>query len=95
MTRNQHLAAHLADALANGRADATSLSDGEWALLLLAAGVHCAAANPDVVARRVLRRRTSHSGYFADNDAPAGIDPGDGTGVDTAFHRPPAPHLLA
>ena len=65
MTRNQKLAVRLAAALSRGRTDPMALSDEQWNLLLLAAGVNCPGANPDFVARRVLSHRAAQSGYFA------------------------------
>ena len=71
MTRNQKLAVRLAAALSRGRTDPMALSDEQWNLLLLAAGINCPGANPDFVARRVLSDRAARSGYFA------GAGPGD------------------
>ena len=66
MTRNQQTAIRLAAALSRGRTDALALSDDQWHLLLLAAGMNCPGANPSVVARRVLNHRAAQTGYFAD-----------------------------
>ena len=85
MTSNQRLAADLADALADGRTDPGSLTDEQWYLLLLSAGINCPGANPGTVARNVLRRRATHSGYFADAEAaPLAREP-----------KPPAPPYAA
>ena len=79
MTTNQLRAVRLARAMSEGRIDAAGLSDDDWSLLLLAAGLNQTAAAPAVVARRVVDAAWGRSGYFgAWGLSPAAVSRADG-----------------
>ena len=65
MTSNQHRAVEVARHLLSGEMSDARLSDGEWHLLLLGAGVNCQGAPLLKVAGRVLDNAERHAGYFA------------------------------
>jgi hypothetical protein len=62
---NQCRAVELAAAVHQARVRSDALPDHDWDLLLLASGVRCAAAAPEVVCRRVLANARACCGYFA------------------------------
>lgn len=64
MTSNQMRAIGLAELLRSGEADAVTLLDPEWHLLLLAAGKSGHRVTPDVIANAVLTNATRRVGYF-------------------------------
>ena len=64
MTSNQTKAVLLARDIAQGRVVAGDLSDNDWVLLVLAAGLSCTAISPAVVSSRVLRNACAQAGYF-------------------------------
>lgn len=68
MTTNQTRALSLARAVSDGRLTSTTISDDDWTLLLLAAGMNHAASTPAVVSRLVLESATAQTGYFWPGD---------------------------
>ena len=64
MTTNQRRAAVLAEQISLGARSPEALSDGEWSLLLLAAGTKAVAAPPATVCRCVMECASRGSGYF-------------------------------
>jgi hypothetical protein len=62
---NQARAVELAAAVGQSRVRTDALPEHDWDLLLLAAGVRCAAAAPEVVCQRVLADAGAGRGYFA------------------------------
>lgn len=70
MTTNQRRAHALAARLSAGEVEADALPEGDWHLLLLAAGVSDAHATPQRLARRVLERAAARAGYFIRATAP-------------------------
>ncbi|HEX8911925.1 MAG TPA: hypothetical protein VF796_06165 [Humisphaera sp.] len=64
MTTNQTRAVVLAREILGGRVDVSTLSDQDWVLLVLAAGVSCTAAGAVVVSSRVLENASAMAGYF-------------------------------
>ena len=79
MTSNQTKAVLLARDIAQGRVAAGELSDDDWILLILAAGLNCTSVSPAVVSNRVLRNACARAGYF-------------GTQWDAGALRQPRPH---
>ena len=65
LTRNQTRAVTVAKQLVCGQIDESNLTDADWHLLLLGAGLNDPRARTLLVAERVLRRATHRSGYFA------------------------------
>jgi hypothetical protein len=72
MTTNQRHAAALAAGVCRGAISPAALSDEEWSLLLLAAGMNAVAARPATVARRALKCARRESGYFRRVTPPPG-----------------------
>lgn len=72
MTSNQRRAIEIAQGVLSGGSNGSLLTDGEWHLLLLGAGLNCHHAPLLNVAGRVLENANRHAGYFA----PAGSDTG-------------------
>ena len=70
MTANQIRAVRLALGVVDEEFNPGDLSDSDWQLLLLAAGVNNVCASPKIVAEQVLRHLTCSSGYFSS----AGLD---------------------
>lgn len=66
MSRNQKHAIELAGGICRGEVEPSLISDADWSLLLLAAGLNNACAGPVAVARGVLSRFTEKVGYFAE-----------------------------
>jgi len=66
VTSNQRRAVLLADLILKGRVDPVELSEIDWDLLLLAAGVHKVATPPAKVALRVLANAEHLAGYFTE-----------------------------
>jgi hypothetical protein len=64
MTSNQTKAILLAHQIAQGQIAGGDLSDHDWMLLVLAAGLSCTAVSPAVVSSRVLRNACAQAGYF-------------------------------
>lgn len=64
MTRNQQRARELAGAIIRGTIDAIGLSEPDWHLLLLAAGLNKALSEPLQVCRRILDQAERRAGYF-------------------------------
>ena len=64
MTSNQRRAAGMAEGIHRGSLAAQALTDDDWSLLLLAAGMNGVAAPPAKVCRQVLRCAGEGSGYF-------------------------------
>jgi hypothetical protein len=75
VTTNQTRALHLARALSDGRLSAATISDDDWTLLLLAAGINHAGSTPAVVSRHVLDSAAAETGYFWPGDALATQSP--------------------
>lgn len=71
MTANELKAIELATGLAERSVDPATLSDDDWFLLLLAAGVNSAASTL-AVARRVLEAAERRVGYFAPTESRRG-----------------------
>ena len=67
MTRNQHRSIELARQLVLGTLNAEQLSDEDWNLLLLAAGLNNPRSLPPVVAHRVLNQAAGQNGYFSNH----------------------------
>ena len=65
MSRNQKYAVELAGGICRGEVEPSLISDADWSLLLLAAGLNNACAGPLAVARGVISRFTAKVGYFA------------------------------
>jgi hypothetical protein len=65
MTRNQHHALDLARKILKGALSAQAVTDQEWHLLLLAAGLNCLALPPKKVSVQVLRNARWGTGYYA------------------------------
>jgi hypothetical protein len=65
MTHNQSHALELARGLLNATVSAEELTDQEWHLMLLAAGLNSYCAAPSKVAVRTLQNALSGTGYFA------------------------------
>jgi len=65
MSRNQKYAIELAGGICRGEVEPSLISDTDWSLLLLAAGLNNACAGPLAVARGVISRFTEKVGYFA------------------------------
>lgn len=66
MTSNQRRAIFLADLILKGHVDPAELSEIDWDLLLLAAGLYKTATPPRVVALRVLANAEHLEGYFTE-----------------------------
>lgn len=66
MTSNQRRAILLADQILKGHAEPAKISETDWSLLLLAAGLHRVATPPPVVAIRVLSNAEHLEGYFTE-----------------------------
>lgn len=66
MTRNQQRATALARDICDGKTAASTLSDADWALLLLAAGLNACRSRPLLVGHLVLERAHRRVGYFAE-----------------------------
>lgn len=64
MTRNQQRALDLAVAIIRGIADEVALSEPDWHLLLLAAGMNKTLSDPLAVCGRVLDQAQRREGYF-------------------------------
>ncbi len=64
MTSNQQRAVLLADLILKDRVDSAELSEIDWDLLLLAAGLYKVTTPPLVVALRVLVNAENLQGYF-------------------------------
>jgi hypothetical protein len=64
MNSNQSRAVDLARRIVDGQLRARELSDDDWHLLLLAAGVRSAFAPPPVVSCKVLNDAQLRAGYF-------------------------------
>lgn len=75
VTTNQTRAVLLAREMSAGRASTTTISDNDWNLLLLAAGLNHAASSPLEVARRVLATAYAGTGYFWPGDRPCHPQP--------------------
>jgi hypothetical protein len=65
MSRNQKYAVELAGGICRGEVEPSLISDADWSLLLLAAGLNNACAGPLAVAKGVISRFTEKVGYFA------------------------------
>jgi sorbitol-specific phosphotransferase system component IIBC len=65
MTANQQRAMGIAEALIAEELQPADLTDDQWGLLLLAAGVSNRRLSPMVTAQRVLSQFYGRSGYFA------------------------------
>ena len=76
MTSNQKRAARLAAALRADAGRTADLTDADWDLLLLAAGLTGGGALRLLVANRVLDRARRRVGYFADPGWTAAADAG-------------------
>jgi hypothetical protein len=70
MNSNQSRAIDLARQIVHGQLRAGELSDHDWHLLLLAAGVRSALAPPLVVSCKVLNDAQLRAGYFVDHYDP-------------------------
>ena len=66
MTRNQRRAIDVAKGLLSGAVTTARVSEADWHLLLLGAGVNCQHAPLLKVAGQVLENAERHAGYFAD-----------------------------
>lgn len=66
MTRNQHRALALAAAMLEHELEPEQLSDQDWNLLLLAAGINAVSAKANEVARQVFLNARQRTGFFAD-----------------------------
>jgi len=65
MTHNQSHALELAEGLLSSSVSADRLTDQEWHLMLLAAGLNSYCASPTKVALLTLQNAQSGAGYFA------------------------------
>ena len=68
MSSNCIRAISLANALFEGSLDPSNLSDNDWYLLLLAAGLNEAESGPATVSRLVLDAARRRTGYFRPRD---------------------------
>jgi hypothetical protein len=75
MTANQRRAVGLAEALIADQLQPSDLTDEQWGLLLLAAGVSNRRLIPMVVAQGVLSQFYDRSGYFAGAATRATVPP--------------------
>jgi hypothetical protein len=66
MTGNQAHAVELARGIIDGTVAARELSDMDWHLLLLAAGLNSHCSLPLLVAHRALRNAEAQAGYFSE-----------------------------
>ena len=66
MTRNQRRAIDIAKGLLSGAVTTARVSEADWHLLLLGAGVNCQHTPLLKVAGQVLENAERHAGYFAD-----------------------------
>ena len=69
MTSNQRRAIFLANLIVKGYTDPANLSEIDWSLLLLAAGLYRVTTPPVVVAARVLANAEALDGYFSETMA--------------------------
>jgi hypothetical protein len=58
----------LANSLSDGSLDPSNLSDNDWYLLLLAAGLNEAEAGPATLSRLILDAARHRTGYFRPRD---------------------------
>lgn len=65
MTVNQQRVVQIALKIFRNEHGCEELSDADWQLLLLAAGLNNVSVRPDVAARRVLENAETEQGYFA------------------------------
>jgi hypothetical protein len=65
MTTNQRRAIETAKGLLSGAVTTARLSEADWHLLLLGAGMNCQQAPLHKVAGQVLENADRHAGYFA------------------------------
>jgi hypothetical protein len=87
MTSNQYHAVEVARCLLAGELNASGMTEGEWHLLLLGAGVNCQEAPLLKVAGRVLENALSHTGYFAPAKGSSYSSPqGQGDQAPSVFH---------
>ena len=75
MTRNQRRAIDIARGLLCGAVTPARVSEPDWHLLLLGAGVNCQHAPLLKVAGQVLENAERHAGYFADVARDPGTPP--------------------
>lgn len=64
MTKNQRRAFRLARRLQKGTLPITAIGDDDWALLLLAGGIHGSKSIPTEVAASAISHARQHTGYF-------------------------------
>jgi hypothetical protein len=74
MTTNQRRAIRLAQCVFDGRVSAGDLSEDDWVLLILAAGVMYSNTPATGIALRVLRDARGRTGYFR-GDCPEDLTP--------------------
>jgi len=65
VAKNQIRAVTLARSLVEGTTDAADLTDNDWYLLLLAAGMNQASASGSTLCKRVLEAADGGTGFFA------------------------------
>jgi hypothetical protein len=68
LTSNQARAVELALRVGSGELAEPALEDADWALLLLASGLHGTCASPGKACAKVLEDLCRRTGYFADRD---------------------------
>ena len=68
LTSNQARAVELALRVGSGELAEPALEDADWALLLLASGLHGTCASPGKACAKVLEDLSRRIGYFADRD---------------------------
>ena len=68
LTSNQARAVELALRVGRGELPAPALDDADWALLVLASGLHGMCATPVRACSKVLEDLAQRAGYFAGRD---------------------------
>lgn len=70
LTTNQARAVELALRVERGELSDPALNDADWALLVLASGLHGMCPSPGKACSKVLEDLASRAGYFADRGEP-------------------------
>lgn len=87
LTSNQARAVELALRVGRGELPDPALDDADWALLVLASGLHGMCDSPGKACSKVLNDLARRAGYFADRDGRKGeLNPG-ASYVDGSVNR--------
>jgi hypothetical protein len=88
LTSNQARAVELALRIGRGELAGPSLDDADWALLVLASGLHGTGATPGKACAKVLEDVARRAGYFEDRHGPLDAGKAGPDALERALRRP-------